>query len=389
MLEAAQINKMAEKLMPRLQAWRRDFHKHPELSRQEKRTSAKIAEILRGLGLRVQTGIGGFGVVGLLPGPRGSRTVAVRADMDALPVTETNAVPYKSSTAGVMHACGHDAHITMALGAATILSKQKLPGTVKFIFQPAEESVDGAAAMIKDGVMDNPKVDAIFALHVKPDLEFGAVALRDGLSMAANTVFNIQVSGHGGHGARPDLAVDPLPAAHQIYAALQTVRRGLSPLSPCVLSVCAFNGGSAFNIIPETVDMLGTLRTTDEAVYKQVISDIRGLVRNIAAAYRVRATVSFPFRTAAVNNAPAQAALLRQAAADLRIPVRTIDMLMVSEDFAFFQQEAPGVLAWLGTKRGKKVHRLHAPDFDFDEAILPRGAALLALCAQNQLQASR
>ncbi len=176
MMEAAQIKKMAEELMPRLRTWRRDFHQHPELSGQEKRTSAKIEEILRGLGLRVQTGVGGLGVVGLLPGPRGGRTAAIRADMDALPVSETNSIPYCSRQAGVMHACGHDAHMAMALGAATILSRRKLPGAVKFIFQPEEETVAGAAAMVREGVMRNPVVDAIFALHLKPDLEFGTIS---------------------------------------------------------------------------------------------------------------------------------------------------------------------------------------------------------------------
>ena len=387
MMESARLKKMAEALMPRLRTWRRDFHQHPELSGQERRTAAKIEEILRGLGLRVQTGVGGLGVVGLLPGPRGGPTAAIRADMDALPVAEINQTPYRSRQAGVMHACGHDAHMAMALGAATILSRQKLPGTVKFIFQPAEETVAGAAAMISEGVMRNPKVDAIFALHLKPDLEFGTIALRDGLSMAAGIHFTIRVAGRGGHGARPDIAVDPLPPAHQIYAALQTIRRTLPPAAPCVLSVCAFNGGRVHNIIPAAVEILGTLRTIEAAAQRRAIREIRGVARHIAAAFHVRATVSFSTGTPALNNAAGPAALLRRAAAALRLPVRTAEMMMVSEDFAFFQREAPGVLAWLGTRRGKKGCSLHAPDFDFDEAVLPHGAALLASCALHQLQA--
>ncbi len=387
MMEAAQIKKMAEELMPRLRTWRRDFHQHPELSGQEKRTSAKIEEILRGLGLRVQTGVGGLGVVGLLPGPRGGRTAAIRADMDALPVSETNSIPYCSRHAGVMHSCGHDAHMAMALGAATILSRRKLPGAVKFIFQPEEETVAGAAAMVREGVMRNPVVDAIFALHLKPDLEFGTVALRDGLSMAAGIHFTIRVAGRGGHGARPDIAVDPLPPAHQIYAALQTIRRTLPPIMPCVLSVCAFNGGRVHNIIPAEAEILGTLRTFETAAQRRALREIRNIVRNIAAAFHVRATVSLSPGTPPLNNAAGPAALLRRAAAALRLPVRTAEMMMVSEDFAFFQREAPGVLAWLGTRRGGKGCSLHAPDFNFDERILPHGAALLASCALNQLQA--
>lgn len=387
MMEAAQIKKMAEGLMPRLRTWRRDFHQHPELSGQERRTSAKIAAILREFGLRVQTGVGGLGVVGLLPGPRGGRTAAIRADMDALPVAEINHTPYLSHQAGVMHACGHDAHMAMALGAATILSRQKLPGAVKFIFQPAEEIVTGAAAMVREGVMRNPAVDAIFALHLKPDLAFGTVSLRDGLSMAAGIHFTIRVSGRGGHGARPDIAVDPLPPAHQIYAALQTIRRTLPPIMPCVLSVCAFNGGRVHNIIPAEAEILGTLRTFEAAAQRRALREIRNIVRHIATAFHVRAAVSISPGTPPLINAPAPAALLRRAAGELRMPVRTAEMMMVSEDFAFFQREAPGVLAWLGTQRGIKGCSLHAPDFDFDEAILPQGAALLASCALHQLQA--
>lgn len=389
MAESERIKKMAAAMLPRLRAWRRDFHQHPELSGQEKRTSAKIAEILSGLGLRVQTGVGGLGVVGLLPGGQPGPTVALRADMDALPVSEINRAPYCSRQPGVMHACGHDAHMTMALGAATILSRHKLPGAVKFIFQPAEETVTGAAAMIGEGVMRNPKVDAIFALHVKPDLEFGAVSLRDGLSMAAGIHFTIRVAGRGGHGARPDQAIDPLPPAHQIYAALQTIRRNLPPADPCVLSICAFNGGRVANIIPASVELRGTLRTYAAAVQRQAMREIRAIVRNIAPAFHTRGTVAFSTGTPALNNAAGPAALLRRAAAGLRMPVQTIERMMVSEDFVFFQRQAPGVLAWLGTRRGRRGCNLHTPDFDFDENILPQGAALLAACALDQLQAGK
>lgn len=383
---AKQILKTAQDLLPAMRLWRRDFHQHPELSGREKRTSSKVASILRDLELEVQTDIGGYGVLGLSSGKVG-QTVALRADMDALPLTETSSLSYASQTPGVMHACGHDGHTAMLLGAAAIISKlPPLPGIVKFIFQPAEETTQGAEAMIADGVMRDPEVEAVFALHLQPALKFGSLALSEGPSMAASSFFAIQVEGKGGHGAHPNLAVDPLPAAHQIYAALQTIRRGLSPTDPCVLSVCAFNGGQARNVIPADVKLMGTLRTYTAATQSQAKNAIAKIVHGIAAAFAVKSTVTFSGDTPAVNNAPLPTEIMRQSAEALCMPVEAAEAVMTSEDFSFFQKKAPGVLGWLGTRQEPEFKKLHTPDFDFDDSVLPQGAAVLAACAWNFLR---
>jgi len=387
----ARIHKMAIDIRERLVAVRRELHRFPELAFQEKRTSRKIAHVLADIGLEVRTGVGGTGVVGLLRTRSARKTFAIRADMDALKIREANKAPYRSEHDGVMHACGHDANMAMAIGAASILAglRSRVGGNVKFIFQPAEESISGARRMIADGALERPRVNAIIALHLRPDLKLGAVGLCAGPAMAAPNHFRLTVKGRGGHGAAPHMTDDPLVPAHAIYEEFQTIRRNVSALAPFVLSVCAFNAGTTFNIIPGQATMQGTLRTMSPRVRDQVMDRMRRIVRGAAQTYGVKCRLAFGESCPAVVNDPTVVDLIKHTAEKLAAPVVTMEPVMTSEDFAFFLEKAPGAMFRLGTQTGRTIRPLHTDTFNFDERVLPTGAALLAACALDYFQGRR
>lgn len=377
-------------LRPTLSRIRRDLHRHPELSWQEVRTTRLIEESLRKLGAQIIPWGGTTGVVGLLSGGLPGRTVALRADIDALPLEEKNAAPYRSAAKGIMHACGHDAHIACALGAAMILAEHaaSLPGAVKFIFQPAEETGGGADSLLKRGALAHPDVTAIFALHCQPDLPVGSIGLRAGPLMAANDLVDIKVIGQSGHGAMPHQARDPIIAAAAIVQALATVvPRSIDPLAVAVVSFGKIAGGNARNVIPATVELSGTIRTLDPEVRTGLLSLVEKLVGQAAGAYGVAAEVQFTGHFPAVVNPGELVGFCRQSLAGM-VDIVDPTPVTVTEDFSQFQQQVPGVMLWLGAGNPDKgiTHPLHSDCFDIDEDALAYGAATLAKLAFDWLR---
>ncbi len=372
-----------------LVADRRDLHRHPELGYEETRTAGFIAARLRSLGYAVRTGVGRTGVVGIRGGSS-PRCVLVRADMDALPVTEQNDVPYRSQRAGVMHACGHDGHVAAALGVARRLAAVDLPGSVKFAFQPAEEGGRGAVAMIDDGVLDAPAVGAAFGLHLWSELPTGTIAVAPGPVMASVDTFRITVAGRGGHAAIPHLAVDPVVIAAQLVSALQTlVSRQRNPADPAVVSVTSIHAGTTHNVIPERATLEGTVRTYGGPFYDGMPARLRGMVRSVAAAFGAEADVSYERAYPPMVNDPEMAAMLRDVAAEVvgAENVRSDYRTMAGEDMAFFLERVPGCYAFVGCRNPAKgaEHPHHSPRFDIDEDALPVAAELLSRAALRYL----
>ena len=379
-----EIKKIAAQISGKLANIRRDIHSYPELAFKEKRTCQKITGALKSIGLNKVLPVAGTGVIGLLLGAKGKgKTVALRADIDALPIQEENAIPYKSRNAGVMHACGHDAHIAMCLGAAMILKRfqDDIKGQVKFIFQPAEEGLCGAESMINASALEKPDVDIIFALHVDPEIDFGTVACAPGPVWATTDSFEIEITGRGGHGAFHDKCVDPIMVANQIYTGLQSIERNLQGTDARVISVCSIHGGSAFNIIPERVTMKGTVRTFDERVQKTIIKRMREIVTGISTAHGAKAKIDYQKLQPAVINDSKASSLLCRAAKDTGMKIIPSIPRMGGEDFAFYLQYVTGAMANIGIRTGKKCPALHNNRFDAGDRILPIGAALLAHCA--------
>jgi len=374
----------AEALRDQLIAWRRDFHMHPELGLQEHRTAGVVAGNLRELGYRVQTGVGETGVVGLLEGERDGPVVMLRFDMDALPITEENEVDYVSQNPGVMHACGHDGHVAMGLGVATLMAQrqEEMAGALKIVFQPGEEGMDGAALMVEDGVLDDPRPDVVAVTHVWSDMPVGEVDVTSGPVMAAAERLVCTVRGEGGHGALPHQAVDPIVATAQIVVALQTVvSRNVSPLDTAVVSVGKIKGGDAFNIIPPRVELSGTIRTYSPEVREMVMRRVREVVEGTAKACGVEAELELIPLTPAVINDVEVAAVARAAAEAVVGPenVHSGERTMGSEDAAVFLNEVPGCYFFLGAankERGLDAPH-HNPRFDFDERALPLGVAIM------------
>jgi amidohydrolase len=391
---AAEAERLATEINPQVVAWRRDFHQHPELGTQEVRTAKVIADELRKLGYEVQTGVAGTGVVGVLKGGQPGKVVALRSDMDGLPVTEQVDLPFKSvakaewngQQVGVMHACGHDNHMAIQLGVATVLAKMRdrLPGTVKLIFQPAEEGPGGAEPMVKAKVLENPKVDAIFGLHVFP-FPAGSIVYRSGPLMASADSFTIKVRGRQTHGAVPWGGVDPIVVGSQIVLALQTiVSRSVDITSaPAVVTVGRFTGGNRSNIIPDEIEMEGTVRAFNESVRTSIHDRIRSIATNIAEGAGATATVEFGLGYPVTRNDPALTermapTLARVAGAD---NVSVGPLTGTAEDFSYFQQQVPGMFFFLGvTPRGQdpaKVAANHSPLFFADESALPVGVKVM------------
>ncbi len=371
----------ARSLHTQMITWRRDFHMHPELGFHEERTAAKVAEILKACGCRVRSGVGKTGVVAELG--EGKPIIAIRADMDALPVPEANDVPYKSLNEGLMHACGHDAHTAMLLGTAALLSKEKLPGTVRFLFQPSEEMEDeegisGAPRMVADGAMQD--VDCVIALHVYSGTETGMIELSHGNSAAGVDTFYGKVIGQGGHGSTPHKVIDPIfISGHVILALHSIVGRRLWPFDPAVISIGSIQGGHIDNVIPESVEMSGTIRYLEEDVQQQLHSEIERafeLAKTLGGDYELKIQIGYP----PMKNNPKVADLIAAVVEDILGPERlqVPRPEMGAEDFGFFMQKAPGAMFYLGCRIEGDERRHHDPRFDVDEECLPVGVAVFA-----------
>jgi len=377
-------------LLPALTALRHDLHAHPELAFAEHRTAGIVAAALRELGLEVHEGIGGTGVVSVLRAGTGTRSVGLRADMDALPLAERSDLGYRSTVPGVHHGCGHDGHTSMLLGAARHLARtRRFDGTVVFIFQPAEEGRGGARAMVEDGLFERFPCDAVYALHNWPDLPLGSAQSRPGPIMAAADRFDIAVRGRGGHAAQPHRTPDAILAASQLVAQLNTiVARRIDPGESAVLSVTRIEGGHSHNVLPAEVQVTGTVRSFDPASQDAIEAAVRATSQGVALAsgtdIEVRYTRYYP---ATINTAAeTEVALAAATAAGLSASVAARPAF-TSEDFAFMLQARPGAYLWLGQGRGcPEVDRpLHHPGFDFNDAALPLGIRWFAAVVQGTL----
>jgi amidohydrolase len=371
----------ANEIERQLVDWRREFHMYPELGFQETRTAARVAEVMTSLGYRVRTGVGRTGVVA--DRGDGRPVVAVRSDMDALPIQDSKDVAYASQVPNVMHACGHDAHTAIALGVATLLKEEELPGSVRFLFQPAEEVGDdeglsGAPRMVEDGAMEG--VDAVLALHVNASKPVGDVVMGAGPASAGVDTFYATILGRGGHGSSPHKVVDPIYiAGHVILALHGIVSRRLDPAKPAVISIGSIHGGLADNVIPERVELCGTIRFMDPDVQKQIHAEIEqalGTARAMGGDYELRIEIGCPpmINDARINT------LLRDVAADLIGAEHVLDpeLHMGAEDFGAFSELAPGAMFGLGCRIEGDERRAHDSHFDIDERCLPIGAAILA-----------
>ncbi len=378
----------ANDLFEYTQALRRDFHRHPELGFKEFRTAEIVARELTALGLEITTGVAETGVVALLEGERPGPVALLRFDMDALPVVEQTGAEYASLNPGVMHACGHDGHTAIGLTVARLLHahRSELPGSIKLVFQPAEEGLGGAPRMIEAGALQNPRPDYSLALHLWNEKALGWLGIASGPTMAAAEIFKVSLIGKGGHGAVPNLTVDPIIAAAQLVSSLQSiVARNVSPLQSAVVSVTTIHGGNAFNVIPSQVELTGTIRTFEPPIRQRVLERFRELVAGLAEAFNCQADLDLQSITPAVVNDLHVAARLQSVAANL-FPESELDThysTMGSEDMSFFMQEIPGCFFFVGSSNPEKGLDAghHHPRFDFDERALPRAAALMASAA--------
>jgi len=398
------VQSLVDRVMPQVVEWRRDFHQHPELGNREFRTSAIVAEHLQSLGMEVQTGIAHTGVVGILRGGRPGPVVALRADMDGLPVQELIDLPfaskertqYNGQDVGVMHACGHDNHIAILMGTARVLAglREELPGTVMFIFQPAEEGAPegeegGAQLMLKEGLFNTLRPDAVFGLHVWP-IPAGTIAVREGGTMASSDSFTIKVQGQQTHGAAPWAGIDPIVVAAQIIMGLQTIpsRQLDSTLTPSIVTVGAINGGIRSNIIPDSVEMIGTLRTFDANTRQQIHDRVVRTATQIAASAGASAQVDISLGYPVTSNDPeltrAMSSTLRRVVGDGLVESPQITG---AEDFSYYANEVPGMFFFLGigSDDPKMVHPNHSPYFFADERALPVGVQAMTALALDYL----
>ncbi|WNQ12545.1 M20 family metallopeptidase [Paenibacillus aurantius] len=375
-----------------LTEWRRDFHRNPELGYEEHRTAGIVVDHLRSLGLETRTGIGKTGVVGLLRGQEPGPTFLLRADMDALPIPDGKPVLYRSTVQGKAHLCGHDAHTAMLMGAAKLLAERGLPrGNVKFMFQPAEEGGAGAKAMVEDGVLQDPKVDAAAALHVSPFCPVGKITVSKGPAWAATDSLRIKIIGKGGHAAGPHHTVDSIPIAAQVITALQQiVSRQVDPLDSAVVTIGKINGGHAVNAIASEVELLGTVRTLNPKLREQMRVKVEAIVKGVTeafgAGYELELREGYPI----VVNDDSMYELFTRTAGQV-MGSESWDLInptMGGEDFAFVAQQVPSVMFRLGVCGGEETaYPLHHPLFDLDESAMPFGSALLAAIAINYLEA--
>lgn len=372
-----------EQTVARATEWRRHLHGIPEIAYEEHQTSAFIAERLKDFGYRVERGYAGTGLVASLTKGGSPRRIGLRADIDALPITEMTGQPYQSTHPGRMHACGHDGHTAMLLAAAELAQAADFDGTVRFIFQPAEENEGGARRMLQDGLFRDFPVDAIYGLHNWPGLPVGSFAAMDGAMMAAFSVFDIEITGKGAHAAMPHEGVDPILAASAVVTELQSVvSRTISPMEAAVLTVTQFHAGDAYNVIPGTVRLAGTARWFSDTAGNLLEAGLERILRDVAHAHRCEARLKYERRyPATINHAPS-AQTARRAAGLAGLATSDLPASMASEDFAFMLAEAPGAYAWLGAAREGSNPGLHSPYFDFNDAVIKSGIEFwLALIA--------
>ena len=390
------INRIAD-FEAEMAGWRHDFHAHPETAFAEHRTAELVARLLESFGIAVDRGVARTGVIGTLAGGRpvgsqpGRRAIALRADMDALPIQEKNGFPHASQHDGRMHACGHDGHTAMLLGAAKYLAETRnFAGTIHFVFQPAEENEGGARLMVEEGVLDRYNVDAVYGMHNWPGLPAGQFAIRPGPMMAAFDIFEIVVAGRGAHAAMPHLGIDPVVAAAQIVTGLQTIAsRNIHPLDGAVVSVTQIHGGDTWNVIPDSVVLRGTTRSFDPAVRDALEPAIRRVSEGVCAALGANVTLRYERRYPPTINSAAEAELAATIAADLvgRDNLRG-DLLpsVASEDFAWFLEQRPGAYIWIGNGSDADQAMLHNPHYDFNDEILALGASYWARLAETVLE---
>lgn len=371
--------------------WRRDIHAHPELGFEEKRTSELIAQKLAAFGIEVYRCIGRTGVVGRLRAGTSQRSLGLRADMDGLPIQEQNSFEYRSQYDGKMHACGHDGHTTMLLGAARYLAETRnFDGTVHFIFQPAEEGIGGAKAMIEDGLFDKFPCDAIFGMHNRPNMQAGHFAVRSGPMMAGGAFFDIHITGRGAHGARPETSIDPVMVASHIAIALQTiVSRNVPPIETAVVSVTKIQAGNAYNVIPETAHLAGSARAFSRDLMTTIEAAMKRITKGEAAVFGANAEVEFRTIFAPTVNDPGEAEFAAYVCAEL-VGVQNVErnppLIMGSEDFSFMLECVPGCCVNIGAKIGERGFEIHNPLYDFNDAVLPLGAGFFARLVETRLK---
>jgi len=380
----------AKEVQPKVVEWRRHFHENPEPALQEFATAKKVEEILKSFGIETQMMAGGIAVRGFLQGGKPGKTMALRADIDALPMAEETQLPFRSRNPDVFHGCGHDAHTAMLLGAARILAamKKELAGNVVFIFQPAEETGQGAQKMVAEGVLE--KVDAVFGIHVDSSFPSGTLHYKAGPIMAAGDFFDVKISGKGGHGAMPQAAVDPIAIACQAIAAVQTiVSREADPRESAVVSVCKIQAGGAYNVIPDFATFGGTLRAHRPEIREYLPKRVEEIISGVAAAMRGRCEFTLHKRFPATINDEKMTSFAVEIAQEIMGAEKIFPKapVMGSEDFSYYLEKAPGTFVFLGAKNEEKgiVFPGHHPKFDVDEDTLPFGTALYAAVARQFL----
>jgi amidohydrolase len=387
------INRIAD-FHAEMAEWRHQIHARPETAFEEHKTAELVSRLLQSFGLSVDRGIARTGVIGTLKGSVPSdRAIALRADMDALHIEEQNDFPHASQDRGRMHACGHDGHTAMLLGAAKHLAETRnFAGTIYFVFQPAEENEGGARLMIEEGILEKYPVEAVFGMHNWPELPEGQFAIQSGPMMAAFDIFEIEIKGRGAHAAMPHLAIDPIVAAAQVVNGLQTIAsRNVHPLEGGVVSVTQIHGGDTWNVIPETVLLRGTTRSFNPAVRDQIEPAIRRIAEGACSACGAAISVRYERRYPPTINSAAETDLAADAAASLVGDDNVKrDMLpsMAAEDFAWFLEKKPGAYIWIGNGCAEKRGMLHSPHYDFNDAILPLGASYWVRLAESILSRS-
>lgn len=384
------VDERIARMHEEMTGWRRDIHAHPELGFEENRTAGLVADRLRAFGCDVHTGIGKTGVVGVLRAGTAKKAIGLRADMDALPIQEANSFDHRSKRDGKMHACGHDGHTTMLLGTAKYLAETRnFDGTVHFIFQPAEEGIGGAQAMIADGLFDKFPCDTVFGMHNRPGLPLGKFAVRAGAMMAGGGFFDIDITGKGAHGARPESSVDSVLVAAHLTTALQSiVSRNTPPVETAVLSVTKIHSGDAYNVIPQTARLSGTVRAFSREVMALVERSMRRIAKGVAEGFGATAAVDFRVIFAPTVNNTEEAEFAARICGEVvgaENVERNPPLIMASEDFSFMLEKVPGCYFNLGVGAGGNVCEVHNPGYDFNDAALPLGASAFARIVETKL----
>ncbi len=381
-------------LVADMTAWRQHFHQHPELGFEEVETAAFVAERLRGWGIETHVGLGGTGVVGVIRGDGPGPSIGLRADMDALPIEEQGQAAYRSTRPGLMHACGHDGHTAMLLGAAQVLAgRRDFAGTVNLIFQPAEEGLGGARAMIDAGLFERFPCDAVFALHNAPPLALGTAAVHAGPACAGAARFQIEVRGHGGHAATPYLTASPVSAAAALVALIESIpARRIQASGMAVMTVASINGGGAFNVVPDVVTLTGTARAFDTPTMRALEVELRRRCTGIDLAHDVACDVSFEILFPPTVNHAGEAGIAADALGEILgtgAVIRDMPPVTGSEDFAYMLERLPGAYVLLGTRTVEETPMLHSPDYDFEDRLLPVGASFFLKLVDLKLGAGR